>query len=130
MTNAERSGVTRQLALAAYLMLLGLVVGWELFAAAATPVPRAFWVAVKAVPLLIPLYWLVRDSANAHVVAALLVLVYFCDGVAAAYIAAKMGPRAQLVYAAAEIFATVLFIGAATLYARHRLRSPRAQDSG
>jgi uncharacterized membrane protein len=122
--------LSRRLALAAYIALLLLVLGWELLAAPATPLPRAFWAGVKTVPLLVPVYWLVRGGARAHVLAALLVLLYFCDGIATAYLAARAGTAHALGYAAAEIAAALSFIGAATFYARFRLRAPSARDPG
>lgn len=109
---------SRGVAAAAYVGLMVLVVVWEGWWAPATPVARGFWVGLKLFPLAIPLPWLVRGGAHAHVAASLLLLLYFCDGVAIAYSAAQTGATRALLYGAAEITACVLFIAAASIYAR------------
>lgn len=109
---------SRGVALAAYLGLMAVVLGWEGWAAPATPVARAFWVGLKLIPLALPLAWLVRGSASAHVLAALLVLLYFCDGVVLAYSAVRTDAAGALAWAAAETTAAVSFIAAASVYAR------------
>lgn len=116
----------RWTALAAYVGLLALVFAWEAWAAPATPVPRAFWIGLKTLPLAVPLPWLLRGSARAHVLAALLLLLYFCEGVAVGYHAAKTGELHALAYAAVEIAASVIFIVTAALYAR--VSSPGARS--
>ncbi|MBI3897799.1 MAG: DUF2069 domain-containing protein [Gammaproteobacteria bacterium] len=113
----------RRLAFSSYLGLLAIVIAWELLAAPATPLPRLFWVGVKALPLLLPLYWLARASAYAHVLAALLVLLYFCDGVALLYGGIKVGGPAALGFGAAEIAAALAFIASSSFYARFSLRA-------
>lgn len=119
--------LTKRLALCAYVALLALVVGWETWAAPLTPVPRAFWLIIKTPPLLIPLPGLLRGSPRAFVLAALLVLLYFCEGVATAYSAAQSGDGAALAYAVAEIFISLIFIATAPLYARFRWRRGNLQ---
>lgn len=123
----HNSSLTRRLALGAYALLLVLVVCWEAWGAPLTPVARGFWVTIKLVPLLVPLYWLVRGNAQAHVLAALLVLLYFCDGIVTTYLGAKAGEPAQWGYGLCETLAAVIFIGAATFYARPILRHPPAR---
>jgi len=117
----------RWIALATYLALLAAVIVWEAWAAPATPLPRAFWLGVKLLPLALPLPWLARGSARAHVVAALLLLLYFCEGVVAAYRGAHTG-GGELGHAATQIALTVGFIAAASVYARLSFRAdpPRA----
>lgn len=110
----------RWVALAAYVALVALVIAWEGWMAPATPVPRAFWIGLKTLPLALPLPWLLRDSPRAHVLAALLLLLYFCEGVAVAYGAAKSGDARALAYAVAEVAVSMLFIVTASLYARAR----------
>lgn len=118
----------RRAAIIAYVMLVSLVAIWEIRLAPATPLSRAFWVTLKVLPLLAPLPWLVRGNAYAHVLASLLLLLYFCDGVAVAYDAAKSGDFAALLYAAGEIGMVLAFVIAASLYARlsFRMKPPRA----
>lgn len=119
--------VTRRLALSNYIALLVVVLWWEAWAAPPTPVSRLFWLAIKLLPLLIPLPALWRGSARAHVLAALLVMLYFCDGVATAYGAVRLGSNAALGYAALEIIAAVTFVATASYYARLRWRRENAQ---
>ncbi len=113
----------RWIAFAAYLCLVAAVAGWEGWAAPAMPVPRAFWLALKLIPLAIPLPWLVRASPRAHVAAALLLLLYFCEGVAIAYAAAQTGAAGALAYGSAQTALSVLFIVAASVYARLSFRA-------
>lgn len=119
--------VTRRLALSHYIALLMVVLWWEAWAAPPTPVSRLFWLAIKLLPLLIPLPALWRGSARAHVLAALLVMLYFCDGVATAYGAARTGNSASLGYATLEIILTVAFIATASFYARFNWRRENAR---
>lgn len=120
----------RKAALAAYIALIALVLAWEAWLAPATPVPRAFWIALKALPLAAPLPWLMRDSAHGYVLAAILMLLYFSDGVAGAYGAVRAEDVRALAYAAAETVLSVCFIVTASLYARFRLRNPIAPAGG
>jgi uncharacterized membrane protein len=126
----SRSVWPRWAAIIAYLTLALLVLVWEAWWAPATPLPRAFWIALKVVPLIVPLPWLPRGSAYAHALASLLLLVYFCDGVALAYGTPGSNPGG-LAYAVGEILLTVVFIATATLYARltFRTQMPRS-DAG
>lgn len=114
--------VTRRLALFNYAALLVVVLWWEAWAAPATPVSRVFWLVIKLLPLLVPLPALWRGSARAYVLAALLVMLYFCDGIATAYGAWRSGSGASLGYAALEIITAVTFIATASFYARFRWR--------
>lgn len=120
--------ITRRLALFAYGALLVLVLGWEAWVAPATPVSRLFWLTIKLVPLLVPLPALWRGSARAYVLSALLVLLYFCDGVATAYSALKSGSSASLGYATLEIFMSLAFVATASFYARFKWRREHARD--
>jgi uncharacterized membrane protein len=119
--------VTRRLALCAYGALLILILGWEAWAAPTTPVSRLFWLAIKLVPLLVPLPALWRGSARAHVLSALLVLLYFCEGTATAYGAWRSGSSAALGYATLEIVMSLAFIATASFYARFKWRRENAR---
>lgn len=118
------------LAIASYLGLLALVVAWEAWLAPPTPVPRAFWLGLKALPLLVPLYPLLRGSARAQVLAALLVLLYFSEGVAVTYAESRRENWPGAAYGLAEIILAVLFIVSATFYARVNARLLPARGSG
>lgn len=115
--------VARWTAFTAYIALLLLVFAWEAWWASSTPLPRAFWIAVKATPLVVPLPWLWRESARAHVLASMLLLIYFSEGVATAYSARASGNVAGMLYGTAEILLALVVIAAASVFARHTFKS-------
>jgi uncharacterized membrane protein len=119
----------RTLAAASYLGLLALLIAWEAWLAPPTPVPRAFWMALKLVPLLLALYPLLRGSARAHVLTALLVLLYFSEGVAVAYTEGRREAWSGVMYGLAEVALAVAFIVSATFYARLSGRALPARGS-
>lgn len=120
----------RTVAAASYLGLLALVVLWEAWLAPPTPVPRAFWLGLKTLPLLVPLYPVLRGSARAHVLASLLVLLYFSEGVAVAYSEGRRGDWSGVAYGFGEIVLAVAFIVSATFHARAAAKSTTADDRG
>ena len=115
-----------RIAAGAWLGLLALVLAWEVWGAPATPVSRGLWVALKTLPLIAPLPWLWRGGARAHVIAALIALLYFSDGVAVAYDAGRRAAAAALVYGLLEIALALAFVVAAGLYARVMFSRARA----
>lgn len=117
-----RLRTTRAAALSAYGLLLAIIVVWEIWAAPATPVSRMFWLGLKAVPLLIPLSGLWRGHARIYVFASLLMLLYFCDGVAVAYAAARSSAMVGFAYGTVQTLLALAFIVAATFYARFTWR--------
>jgi len=120
------TAILRRVAVAAYLALALVIVGWEGWAAPPTAAPRAYWLALKLAPLALPLPGLVRESARAYVLAALLLLLYFCGGIAVAYDAARRGAAGAFAYGAAQTFAALAFVVAAAVYARLKsAASPR-----
>ena len=119
--------LARWTALASYVALLLLVFFWETWWASLTPLPRAFWIAVKVTPLMFPLPGLWRKSARAHVLASLLLLVYFCEGVAAVYSTPASGNDLTIWYGSAEIILVVLAITAASMFARFAFKSLPSQ---
>lgn len=116
MTTSHR--LLRRATLGAYLALLIFVFVWEAWLAPSTPVPRTFWLALKTIPLLIPLPGLWRGNARTHVLAALLVLLYFCEGIADTYHAVKTNASIALMGALIELSAALLFIVLAPIHAR------------
>jgi uncharacterized membrane protein len=122
-----RALLAHRIALITYGAIIALIIFWEGWAAPPTPLPRAFWIGLKAMPLVALLPWLWHGSARAHVFAALLLLLYFCDGIALAYHAGRSGYSVMLAFGSVEILLALLFIVAASLYARFRFRaSPRS----
>ncbi|MFL6622286.1 MAG: DUF2069 domain-containing protein [Sulfurifustaceae bacterium] len=123
MTEVDtRLRATRAVALAAYGLLLVAIVLWEAWAAPATPVARTFWLGLKAIPLLVPLPGLWRGRARVYVLASLLALLYFCDGIAVAYDALRSNAPEGFVYGTAQTLLALVFVVAATFYARFTWR--------
>lgn len=94
------------------LALLFLCLAWELWWAPLRP--GGSWLALKALPLLAPLFGLLRGRRYTHQWVSLLALVYFTEGIVRA--ASERGLTAWLA-AAETLFAGMLF-GGAVLYAR------------
>ncbi|HEX9812105.1 MAG TPA: DUF2069 domain-containing protein [Burkholderiales bacterium] len=115
--------LARRSVFAAYVALILLVFAWEAWWAPPTPLPRAFWIAVKVTPLIVPLPWLWRESAHAHVLTSLLLLIYFSEGVAAVHGAATTGNVAGMLYGTVEILLAIVAIVAASVFARLAFKS-------
>jgi uncharacterized membrane protein len=111
-----------RLALGAYIALIALVLAWEGWLAPAPGVPAGFWLAVKSLPLLIPLFGLVRARPRAFLWAELLVLPYFIEGIVIAWSMRSEALRFDEppAYAWAEIALTSAYIVLSALYIRHR----------
>lgn len=125
MTNARRA-LSKQIGLAAYGALLALIIVWETWLAPETPVSRAFWLALKTAPLFIAIPGLWRGSPRAYVLAALIVLIYFSEGVADVYHTVRTGASGEFVAALFQVAASLIFIAAAPIYARLTWRDPPA----
>ncbi len=104
----------------AYLALLALSVLWEGWLAPAERVPPGFWLTLKAVPLLLPLFGVLHGRPKAHVWAELLVLLYFMEGLIVAYLHhnGALVVNSPLLYAWAEIALCLVFIGSSAYYVR------------
>lgn len=110
-----------------YLALIALVALWEGWLAPPGHVPRAAWLVIKLVPLSAMLVGIWRGSARSHVLAALVVLLYFIEGVVLAFSGAKgLEDRATLIYALVEIVLTTTFFVCAAIYARLKARMDAA----
>ncbi len=100
---------------AAALSLIALVflcMSWELWWAPLRP--GGSWLALKALPLLVPLFGVLRGRRYTHQWVTLLALVYFTEGVVRA--ATDQGLSAWL--ALAEIALTFVLFCSAVLYVR------------
>lgn len=107
MTRALR--VTASASLAA---LIALCVAWELWLA---PIrPGGSWLALKALPLALPLAGIVHGHRRTYQWAGMLILAYFIEGVMRAW--SERG-AAQLL-AGAEIALSLVFFAAVLAYAR------------
>ncbi len=117
------------LASSAYVALIVLSLAWEGWLAPARNVPAGFWLTLKTLPLLLPLFGLLRGRPYTHAWASMLVLPYFIEGVVLTYQfrAESVSLHATLPYALLEALLCCVFIVSATFYARLRaleLRPP------
>lgn len=97
--------------IATWLTLIALALAWELVLAPLRP--GGSWLALKVVPLLLPLPALLRGSAYAMQLALFIVLLYVLEGSVRLFEAA---PAAWL--AALELLLAIAFFIAAIVYLR------------
>ena len=93
-------------------MLIALCLAWELWLAPLRP--GGSLVALKALPLAVPLKGIFEGRRYTYQWSSLLILAYFAEGVMRAW--AERGTSQLL--AALEIVLSVVFFAAAVLYAR------------
>ncbi len=103
------------------LALIFLCLAWELWLAPLRP--GGSWLALKALPLLLPLMGILRGRRYTYQWSSMLILAYFAEGVVRA--ASDSGAAAAL--AAAEVLLALAFFVSAVFYARlTRQSQPRA----
>ena len=112
-----------------YVALIILSLAWEGWLAPARGVPPGFWLTLKALPLLLPLFGLLHGRPYTYAWASMLLLPYFIEGVVLTYQfrAAGIALHSTLPYALLEILLCAGFIISASFYARLRgleLRTP------
>jgi uncharacterized membrane protein len=100
------------LAVASLVGLIALCLAWEAFLAPLRP--GGSWLMLKAVPLLIPLFGILRGKRYTYQWASMFVLFYFSEGVVRAW--SDRGLSAKL--AMGEVLLSVVFFLAAIYYAR------------
>ena len=107
-------------ALASYLLLILLVVLWEGWLAPAPKAPPGFWLTLKSLLLLAPLFGMLRDRPRSYLWASLLVMLYFMEGVMLLYVHRAEGFALHnvLPYALLETLLTLGFIASAGFYIR------------
>ena len=114
--NHAQAALARASANAAAVMLIALIflcLGWELWLA---PLREGgSWLALKALPLLLPLFGVLRERRYTFQWSSMFILLYFCEGVVRAW--SEHGTTQAL--ALAEILFAVLYFVAAVLYARY-----------
>jgi uncharacterized membrane protein len=110
----------QRVALACYLALIGLTLLWEGWLAPAPGAPPGFWLTIKSIPLLFPLFGILRGRRTSYLWASLLLLAYFTEGVVVAYTDrhAPLGLHAPWLYALMEIVLVLGFIASAAYYVR------------
>ncbi|MGH8704243.1 MAG: DUF2069 domain-containing protein [Burkholderiales bacterium] len=100
------------IASAALIALIFLCLGWELWLAPLRP--GGSWLALKALPLLAPLFGVLRGRRYTYQWSSMLVLAYFGEGVVRAW--SERGSAQAL--AAAEIALSLAFFVSVVAYAR------------
>ena len=104
--------ICHYLAIASLVGLIALCIAWEAFLAPLRP--GGSWLTLKAVPLLIPLFGILRGKRYTYQWASMFVLFYFSEGVVRAWSDHGMSARLAL----AEVLLSVIFFLAAIYYAR------------
>jgi uncharacterized membrane protein len=112
---------TRWLAVGSLLGLIALSLAWELLLAPLRP--GGSWLALKALPLCIPLAGLLKHRMYTYRWVSLLVWLYFTEGVVRAWSDKPPGHWLAL----AEIVLCLLLFTACALHVRLRQRAARAQ---
>ena len=113
---------TRRVAVGSLLGLIFLSLAWELFLA---PVrPGGSWLALKALPLCLPLAGFLKNRMYTYRWVSLLVWLYFTEGVVRAW--SDRAPSNWL--ALLEVVLCLVLFIACTLHIRLRLRSARTAN--
>jgi len=112
----------QSLALGAWIALIVLGLVWEGWAAPVAGAPPGLWLTIKSLPLLLPLFGLLHGRPRSYLLACLLVLPYFCEGVALTYhhFGAALSLHQPGLYALLEIVLTLMFFFSAALWLRTR----------
>jgi len=114
---------TRWLAAASLLALALLCLAWELWLAPLRP--GGSWLALKALPLCIPLAGVLKHRMYTYRWLSLVVWLYFTEGVVRAW----SDPAPGRWLALGEIALCLLLFAACALHVRLRLRASRANPS-
>ncbi len=114
---------TRALAVASLLGLIVLSLAWELYLAPLRS--GGSWLALKALPLCIPLAGLLKNRLYTYRWVSLVVWLYFTEGVVRAY--SDLGPGREL--ALIEVLLCLSLFAACLLHVRLRLQSPVSRNS-
>jgi uncharacterized membrane protein len=107
---------TRWLAAGSVLGLIALGLAWELWLAPMRP--GGSWLAVKVLPLCLPLGGLLRNRMYTYRWVSLVVWLYFAEGVVRAYSDRGLSARLALL----EIALCLVLFAACALHVRLRLR--------
>lgn len=117
---------TNLVAIISLLALIALCLAWELWLAPLRP--GGSWLALKALPLLAPLFGLLRGQRYTHQWSTLLIQAYLLEGL----VRATSDQGMMQVLAIAETILALTFFSATLLYARQtapsRLRKTIAAD--
>lgn len=102
-----------RVAAAALVALIALCLAWELWLAPLRP--GGSWLALKALPLALPLGGILKGKRYTFQWSSMLILAYLAEGVTRAWSETGMGRSLALT----EIFLSVSFFAAAVGYARN-----------
>lgn len=110
----------QNLALGSYVLLIVLTLAWEGWLAPKGP--PGLWLMLKSLPLLVPLFGLLRGRLRSYVHASLLLLLYLTEGLVIVWTEAARGLvfAGPLFLATLEVVLTLLFVVGATFYVRRR----------
>ena len=114
---------TRRLAVTSLIGLIALTLAWELWLAPLRP--GGTWMALKALPLCIPLAGLLKNRMYTYRWVSLLVWLYFVEGAVRAY--SDRSPSNWL--AMGEVALSVLLFAASALHVRLRLRDAKIREN-
>ncbi|MDY0107123.1 MAG: DUF2069 domain-containing protein [Giesbergeria sp.] len=113
----------RRVAVVSLLALIALCLAWELFLAPLRP--GGSWLALKALPLCIPLAGFLKNRMYTYRWVSLLVWLYFTEGVVRAWSDRAPGNWLALL----EVLLCLVLFTACTVHIRMRLRSARPTDA-
>jgi uncharacterized membrane protein len=108
--------LTRSLAVGSLLALVILSLGWELWWAPLRP--EGSWLALKALPLCIPLAGLLKNKMYTYRWLSLMVWVYFTEGV----VRATSDRAPSMYFALIEVVLCLVLFAACALHVRYRFR--------
>lgn len=111
---------SRLLAVGSVLALIALGLAWELWLAPLRP--GGSWLALKVLPLALPLAGLLKRRMYTYRWVSLLVWLYFTEGV----VRATSEPAPGAIYAALEALLCLVLFAACAVHVRWRLRHARA----
>src|SRR5688572_3293107 len=114
---------TRALAVGSLLALIALCLAWELWLAPLRP--GGSWLALKALPLTLPLAGLLKNRMYTYRWVSLMVWLYFTEGVVRA--TSDRGPGVPL--AAIEVLLCLALFTACAVHVRWRLRHAKENAS-
>ncbi len=114
------------LSLVFWIALITLTVLWEGWLAP-TP-PPGFWLLVKSLPLLIPLFGMLHMKRTSFSVAGLIAMLYFTEGILISWgeYAAGIPNPVLLACSLAEIFLVLAFVFCVYVYLRNTKRQGKA----
>jgi uncharacterized membrane protein len=108
----KQRALSANVAAASLIALIFLGLAWELWLAPLRP--GGSWLALKVLPLLLPLFGILRGKAYTFQWSSMLILAYFTEGVVRAW--SDRGGSAQL--ALLQTLLSVIFFVSAVVYVR------------